>query len=306
MKKYILIVFGAGLIFSGCEKKVDPVDNYEVTVDYRNNGQYGLTSDVELNPKDSITLDFTITSPTDMAFVEVQINGVRVDTFQLGNLADKRTFTKVKGYRVDSSAGKYTYRVLGRDSRAVFMGDGGKELTVTVKPDFYFWSYRILAVPDTVNNTNKCYYSTRDGKTYSKIEGAAVSSTIDFGYYFDISGTNGHTIYALSAPQSQIAFYDISSWTKNATVFKKMPTSINFVTNLRSSGAIKTLIGNNMASGTANKVSGLSLTNSGSTSNSVIGFKTAEGKFGCIQVRFLGGASAAKETNIQIDVKVQI
>ena len=60
----------------------------------------------------------------------------------------------------DSAAGDYTYSVLARDERAIFMGDGGKEFTVTVTPDFNFWSYRILQVPDTTNKINKCYYST--------------------------------------------------------------------------------------------------------------------------------------------------
>lgn len=298
MKKYIVGLFAIVVLLTACQKKVDPVDTYDVKVEYRA-GAKNLTGDITVNPKDSIFLDFTITSPTDMSFVEIQRNGTRLDTFRLS--ADKRSFSLRKGYQVDSSAGDYRYRVLARDSRAVFMGDGGKEFTVTVTPDFDFWSYRILSVPDTTAKTNKCYYSTKDGKTYSYSESAAVSGSIDFGYYYDTATANKHTFYALSSPQPQLSFYDISSWTKNATVFKKMAASVNFVTGLRSAGAINTLIKNNMTSGTAAKVTALST----SAGSNVIGFRTVTGKYGAILVRFISQDSPASGTTIEVDVKVQ-
>jgi len=298
MKKYLIGLFAIVVLFSACKKKVDPVDTYRVQVEYRT-GAKNLTGDISVNPKDSIYLDFTITSPTDMSYVEIQRNGVRIDTFRLST--DKRSFSLRKGYQVDSSAGDYRYRVLARDSRAVFMGDGDKEFTVTVLPDFDFWSYRILAVPDTTAKINKCYYSTRDGKTYSYSEGAAVSGSIDFGYYYDTATANKHTFYALSAAQPQLNFYDLSSWTKNATIFKKMPTSVNFVTNLRSAGAINTLIKGNMTSGTAAKATGITTTNG----NNVIGFRTVTGKYGAILVRFISQDSPASGTVMEVDVKVQ-
>lgn len=308
MKKYITGLLFVTIAFTACQKKVDPIDTFFVTVDYRNSGPKFVTSDVTVNPKDSIYFDFTISSPNPMTYVEIQKNGTRIDTFRL-NSSNNTSFSRVVGYRADSAAGSYTYRVLGRNDRATFMGDGGKEFTVTVAPDFNFWSYRILAVPDTVAKTNKSYYSTVDGKTYSYSEGAAASGTIDFGYYWDTTGRGTpatgddlkHTIYSLSSPQPQLGFYDISSWTKNVTLLKKMPSSVNFVNGLTSAGAIQTLIGGNMASGTAAKVTTVS-TSGGSN---VIGFKTAAGKFGAILIRYLNGDSPAKETQIEVDVKVQ-
>lgn len=309
MKKYIIGLFVLAGCFAACEKKVDPIDTYFVTVDYKSSGAKFLTGDVEVNPKDSIYLDFTITSLDDMAYVEIQKNGVRLDTFRLNNTVDKRKFSFVKGYRADSAAGSYTYRVLARNERAIFMGDGGKEITVTVKPDFNFWSYRIVQVPDSVNKTNNCYYSTTEGKVYSYTTGGANSAKIDFGYYWDTTGRGTasttddlkHTIYSLSAAQPQLGFYDINSWTKNVTLLKKMPTSVNFVTGLTSAGAIQTLIGGNMTSGTAAKVTTVSTTGG----SNVIGFKTAAGKFGAILIRFVNGDSPNKETQIEVDVKVQ-
>ncbi|MFY7839131.1 MAG: hypothetical protein ACOVP7_02595 [Lacibacter sp.] len=311
MKKYLTGIFAAGLLLTACEKKVAPVDEYYVTVEYNKVSAKDLTGDIELNPKDSIYLNFTISSPNDMAYIEIQKNGTRIDTFQLNTPEKRRSFSAIKGYRVDSASGNYTYRVMARSARGIYMGDGGKQLQVTVKPDFYFWSYRILQVPDSVTQTNKCYYSTKDGKIYSYADGPGNSSSIDFGFYWDTTGRGTasttddlkHTLYALNATQSQIAFNDVSqsSWTKNATLLKKMPSSVNFVTNLTSSGAIQTLIGGNMASGTSSKISTVS-TSSGSN---VIGFKTAAGKFGAILIRYVNGDSPSKTTQIEVDVKVQ-
>lgn len=318
MKKYIIGLFVLSMIFTACEKKVDPVDTFYVSVEYKKEFAKDLIGDIEVNPKDSIYLNFTITSLYDMSYVEIQRNGVRIDTFRLSNTADKKTFTGFKKYMVDSTAGSYRYRVVARDNKAVFMGDGGKEFNVTVKPDFDFWSYRILQVPDTVAKTNKCYYSTKDGKIYSYSDGAAVSSSIDFGYFFDTTGrastvtTDDSTncIYALNTAPSRLApvsFYDISSWTKNATLLKKMPNSVNFVTGLTSAGAIQRLIGGNMTSGTSSKVTFVSASAGSVTSavNNVIGFRTAAGKFGAILIRYVKGNSPNKETQIEVDVKVQ-
>lgn len=308
MKKYIIGLFAATAMLAACEKKVDPIDTFNVTVDYRGGGK-SIAGDVEVNPKDSIYLDFTINSQDDMSYVEIQKNGVKIDTFRLNNATNKKSYSLLKGYRADSAAGSYTYRVLARNGAAVFMGDGGKQITVTVKPDFNFWSYRILQVPDTTNKTNKCYYSSVDGKIYSYTDGGANSAKIDFGYYWDTTGRATtstsddlkHCIYALNAAQSQLGYYDISTWTKNATLLKKMPSSVNFVSQLTSGGAIQTLIGGNMTSGTSSKITLISTT----AGSNVIGFKTAAGKFGAMLVRYVNGDSPNATTQIEVDVKVQ-
>lgn len=310
MKKYFFIIATLTLFLASCEKKVEDVGSFDVTVEYRPGTSKYVTSDVTVNPKDSIYFDFKISSPNeDMSYVEIQKNGVRIDTFRMNGFTDKRNFSFVKGYKADSAAGDYSYRVLARNARAVFMGDGGKQLKVTVTPDFNFWSYRILQVPDTTDKTNKTYYSSVDGKTYSYSDGAANSAKIDFGFYWDTTGKAStvttddlkHTIYSLSSAQPQLAYYDISSWTKNVTLLKKMPTSVNFVSGLTSGGAIQTLIGGNMTSGTAAKVTTVSTT----AGSNVIGFKTAAGKFGAILIRYVNGDSPNKTTQIEVDVKVQ-
>jgi hypothetical protein len=288
------------MMLDGCVKKREPIDTYDVKVEFLSTSPKGITQDVTVNPKDSILFDFSVTSAFDMAFIEIQKNGVRIDTFNVP-AGSKNKFSAMKGYRADSIAGDFTYRVLARNSNAVFLGDGDKKIKVTVKPDFDFWSYRILSVPDTVNKTNKCYYSTKDGKVYNYTEAAANSASIDFGYYYDTLAAQKHSFYALSAAQPQLGYYDIASWTKNATVMKKLPSSVNFVSTLTSGGAIQTIVGSNLSSGATTKVS--AITTAGG--NNVIGFRTASGKLGAILVRFISADSPAKGTAIEVDVKVQ-
>lgn len=289
---------------AGCEKKIEPIDSYKVTVDYAAMNTYSVVANKAVNPNDSIQFDFTVTSVEPMTYIEIQKNGVRVDTFRVAD--GKTSFSGSKGYRIDSIPGDYTWRVLARNAQATFLGDGYKQFTLTVTPDFDFWSARLIAVPDTTAKTNACYFSTIDGMMYSYSTIGSNSGKIDFGYYFDTTGMsttsgNGHTFYALSAPQGQIPYYDISSWTKNATIFKKMPTSVNFVSGLTSGGAINTLIKNNMTSGTTASVNKLAT----SAGNNVIGFKTVNGKYGAILVRRIIGNSPARTTQLEIDVKVQ-
>lgn len=302
MNKILTILFAAGIvILAACEKKVDPVDTFFVDVNFKNSGAKYITGNVELNPKDSIYFDVTITSKEDMSFIEIQRNGTRLDTFRLNNATNKKSFSFVKGYRADSIAGDYSYRIMARDDRAIFMGDGGKSIKVTVKPDFEFYSYRVMQVPDTVAKTNNAFFSSKTGQLYSFTTGAANSALIDFGYYYDTTSALKHTIYALNSAQPQLNYYDFTSWTKNATLLKKLPSSVNFVSQLTSGGALQTLVGGNMNSGTASKVTALATT----SGNNVIGFRTADGKFGAILIRYISADNNWKTTTMEIDVKVQ-
>lgn len=299
MKRYIiipvLVIFAAGL-YASCEKKIDPIEEtYSVEVTFNNGGEKYVTSDIEINPKDSIFFDFTVTAAEDMDVIEIQKNGAKIDTFKV-TASTKNVFSGMKKYMADSIPGDYSYRILARNKAGVFMGDGNKLIKVTVKPDFYFWTYRFVYVPDTLAKTNKTYFATAKGQIYSYTEGAANSAAIDFGYYYDTTTANRHTIYALSAAQPQLGFYDISSWTKNATVFRKASSpSFN---NLTSGAALAAAGKTNLSSGTSSKATALAAGN-------LVYFRTAAGKVGCIQINYLEGVSPAKSTFINIDVKVQ-
>lgn len=301
----------AALGLVACKKNTDPVDSNKATVELRNDGSKKyITEDVTVNPKDSIYFDFTISSPVDMAFVSIQKNPVNQTAFLVRDTlsaAQKNSYAAKKAFRADSANGPYVYRIAAHTSNGTYIGH--RDVVVTVSTDFNFYTNRILFAPDTVEKKNKCYYSTRDGKIYNYTEGAAVSGTIDFGYFYDtttviVSGQRvplGHTIYALTA--STFAPYDLTTWTKNATVFKKLTSGTPNPTfaNVLSNGTLVTAGIQQLSSGTTNKVTGLST----SSPHNTVYFKTAAGKIGMISLLWVNGNTAEKTTNVKIDVKVQ-
>lgn len=314
MKRYITGILISAVVLSACEKKVEPIDTFDVTVEYRAGGAKYVTGDVTVNPKDSIYFDFTISSPEPMSYVEIQRNGVRIDTFRL-NSSNNKSFSLVRGYRADSVAGDYTYRVLGRNQRAIFMGDGGKLLKVTVASDYNFYSARVLQMPDTTPKQNQCYYSIQEGKTYSYTEASTKSDKIDFGYYFDTTRVSagspatlqprGHTIYALTNTVAPFAPYDISTWTRNATVFKASTVNFNSIT---SAGAIRTAAVSALTSGTVQRFSQTDRAAaqiSNFLTGQVLVFRTAAGKHGVMNIFFTNNNGPNKDSYIYVDVKVE-
>jgi hypothetical protein len=203
----------------------------------------------------------------------------------------------------------------------VFLGDGKKIVNVFIRPDFNFFSVRQLFVPDSVAQTNKCYYATATGTTYSYSNGAAQSAAIDFGFFYDTTSTKDasknpapkFTFYALS--HSLFTPYDLTAWTKNATMFRT-PASATFAS-LTSAGAIRT------AWGTGKDPAGATATPAGpaaspyryrtsdrtasptNLSGGTILFKTAAGKYGAISVNFLVDSMGRKDSYINLDVKVE-
>jgi hypothetical protein len=312
----VLIMFGAWL--TGCLKKIDILQSNTANVIFANSGSKFITSDVTVNPKDSIFFDFTITSAADMKYVGIQINPLNNSTFVVKDTliaANKNSYSAVKKLAADSAAGIYKYRVVALDAAGVYIGSS--DITVTVTADFTFYSARVLQVPDSTAKTNKCFFSTTNatGQTFSYSDGAANSASIDFGYFYDttkvLAGSpavltdKGHTIYALNAGVP-FAPYDLSSWTKNATLLK-LTTTVTFAS-LTSSGALRTA---GIAALTSGAVTRVSTTDRATASQSshltgaVILFKTVAGKYGAISVNYTNHNGAVHDSFINIDVKVQ-
>lgn len=298
---FLTLVLAAG--FTSCIKKVDPV-SYSLQVSLKSSGTNFVTTDVTVNPKDSVFFDFSVSSVSDMKYISIEKNGTPVSKDTLTGSANRRTFSAVKKFAADSATGVYTYRILARDSAGVFLGD--KNIVVTVSSDFVYYTVRNLFVPDSTAKTSPCYFSTADGKTYSYTTGAANSANIDFGYFYDTTNvtptTNNprHTIYALNA--STFAPYDLTSWTKNATIFKKITTPT--FANITSKGILRTTGITNLASGATTKITSAGTAN-GNLTGVVIIFKTAAGKYGAMNINYTNQNSAAAGTYINIDVKIE-
>jgi hypothetical protein len=309
MKKYIVGITLAMLMLNACTKKVDPIDGSNAIVTLVNAGTGFVTGDVTVNPKDSIFFSFTITSNKTMKYVSIQKNPVNQTAFVVRDTltaANQNSYTITKRLRADSANGTYIYRIVAHDTGGVYIGH--KDLVVTVTPDFYYYTVRVLQVPDTTAKTNTCYMAASTGNVYSYTTGAANSALIDFGFYYDTTGTLTpsttddlkFSLYALSAPQPQLNFYDISAWTKNATIMKKA-TAPTFASIL-SAGGLRSAAITNLTSGATNKVTALSTTVAG---NNLVFFKTAAGKAGCMQINYINGTNGAKDSYANVDVKIE-
>ena len=297
MKKFLIGGILALIIFSACEKKVGPIDTNNANVVLTNGGTNFVTGNVTVNPNDSIFFSFTITSNRDMKYVGIQKNPVNQTAFIVRDTltsANKNSYTAVKRLRADSINGDWIYRIVAHDFAGVYIGH--MDLIVSVKADFNFFSYRFLQVPDTTAKTNTCYMAATTGMVYSYTTGAANSASIDFGFYYDTATANKFSLYALSAPQPQLNYYDITGFTKNATIMKKATTPA--FNTLTSGGALRTAGITNLSSGTTNKITAL-------VAGNLVFFKTVTGKVGCLQVNFVNGSSAAKDSYINVDVKIE-
>ncbi|WP_295119484.1 hypothetical protein [uncultured Chitinophaga sp.] len=303
MKKYLTGAAFIILMFSACEKETDPVDGNYATVTL-GSGEGFVTGDVSVNPGDSIFFNFTITTERPMKFVGIQKNPVNQVGFVVRDTLKTTTssYSVTKRLKADTANGSFLYRIVAHDTAGVYIG--AKDIVITINPDFEYYTYRFLQVPDTTAKTNTCYMSATSGQVFSYTTGAANSALIDFGIMYDTTGTASASttddlkfcLYSLNAPQGQIPFYDISTWTKNTTIMKKA-ASPAFNT-LTSAGALRRAAVTNLASGTTNKVTQLA-------ANNLVFFKTASGKAGCLIVNYANGSDPSKSSYVNVDVKIE-
>jgi len=289
VKACLAVLMAGGLC--GCLKNVDAIDSNIAEVTFNNSGSKFLTTDVTLNPKDSIFFDYVVKCVKNMKYVSIQKNGADVVRDTL-TVAARNQYAAVKKLVADTIPGVYTYSVVAKDTGGTYLGSSAIKVTITA--DFVYYVDRRLSVPDTVAKTNKAYLSLSAGTLFSYSDGAPNSPSIDLGYFYDTTTANKHTIYALTT--SPVSFYDISSWAKNATIFKKVTTPT--FASLTSGGALKTAGTANLASGTAAKITAL-------TAGNVVLFKTAAGKYGAISVNYVSGDSPAATTFMSVDIKIQ-
>lgn len=305
--KIILSLLAVALIaVSSCYKKIDIPNTNTVAVSM-GTGTNFITGDITVNPKDSIIFSYTITSDKDMKYVGIQKNATDNSTFIAGTkdtltAANKNSYTVTKRLAADSANGVYKFRVVALDALGIYLGS--KEFVVTVNADYIYYTVRVLQVPDTTAKVNTCYLAATTGNVYSYSTGSANSAAIDMGFYFDTTGVGTtvttddvkFSVYALSSAQPQLSYYDISSWTKNATIMKKATTPT--FASLTSGGALRSSAVTNLTSGATNKATLLAAGN-------LVFFKTAAGKAGCMQINYVNGTDGSKASFMNVDVKIE-
>ena len=195
------------------------------------------------------------------------------------------------------------------DKQGVYMGDGGKLITIDVVNNINFFNERILRSADTVVKVNSCYLSLSTGEVFSYSQVAAntsLSSKIDFGIYGQFVPpvpATGNTaaipsywryyLYSLSKSPSAFPLYDISTWTKKATLFSNRLTTgaADFI---KVTGS--TTLADLASKVTINQLGPIQVSNSAPSAgapdapigNSYLYFKTPEGKVGALYLSSTG------------------
>lgn len=308
------LIAGVAISLTGCKKNASNIFNMfdDVSVTFKADHPLSIVDYKDINDGDSVYLSFDITSAKeDMAAVCVRREGQESPVLQINlpDNANKRAYTGVYKFKVNR-VGESKYRVYALNKQATYIGDGYKSVSFNVRPNFTLVANRRIFLPDSVSLDLPSYYSIKLGESFSYANGKNVSADLDFGIYRtpatlnDANAIGGYWyhIYSLSASPLFFNKFDISSWTKRATLFSAQAQSDAsvFNNNLVSGSTIQTIVGA--------KTITLKETPRNSAGSikvgSVIYFKTPEGKLGAIHFKQISADYNGK-LYFAINVKVQ-
>ena len=275
------------LLFA-CKKEGDNVFNMfdDVSITYHNNSPYSITGYKEVNDGDSVFIDFTIKSPNrDMYQVWLLETGTENASMKIPITDDsqRREFSHVIKLKADKRAGKTSYRVFPVDKDLVYMGDGHKQVTIDVRPNYTFLTERYAYSPDS-QKVKKCFFSLSTGEAFSYSEGKQNEAKIDFVVDTILvprpNTPNTYEIktvmYALDAPDSPLySFYDLSSWNKRNTVFSTAVNAGTTFTNFKTGSQIRAAA----EKAKPDKKGPIEI-----KTGQLVYFKTHEGKYGALKI----------------------
>ncbi len=295
MRKYLIKVLASitlMLTLMGCKKEFPNVFNmFDVQLTFHQSQPYAVDGDgyKEIDALDSVLIDYTIESPeSDMYQIALFKMGGSSPVLKVpvNDPAQRRIYSgHFKLYAKDLGAGPTSYRIWAYDKDGVYLGDGGKRITIKVTSDMKYFPNRRLYVLDTAQ-VDESYISLADGKTYSYTTGAPHSASIDLASYLRVdttrnsNGTNSYTysnrFYSLSTEPLPFALHDISSWTKRQTLFSA-PVNSNaaFFNNELNTGP-------KIIAAAKAKPPVLKIINAAIAANKLIYFLTPEGQYGVI------------------------
>ncbi|WP_421938483.1 hypothetical protein [Pedobacter sp.] len=288
------LIAGLTLSLTACKKTAPNIYNMfnDVSVTFKADYPLSIVDYKNINDGDSVYLSFNITSAKeDMAAVCVRREGQEAPVLQINlpDNADKRSYTGIYKF-VASRVGESKYRVYALNKQATYIGDGYKSVSFNVIPNFTLIANRRIYLPDSVSQDIASYYSIKLGESFSYANGKNVSADLDFGIYRtpatlnDANAIGGYWyhIYSLSASPLFFNKFDISSWTKRATLFSGQANDAStFNNNLVSGSTIQSVVG----AKTIN-LKETPRTSAGSIKvGSVVYFKTPEGKLGAVHFK---------------------
>jgi hypothetical protein len=277
-------------MFASCKKEAPSIfDMFNVQLTFNQSQPYAVdeNGEIEITTKDSVLIDYTIESPDkDMYMICLYRNGANSPAQKIPITDDgkRRVYSGTfKFLAKDLGAGLSSYRIWSLDKDGVYLGDGYKKVTINVLSDLKYFANRKLFAADTVGKVAPCYLSVNEGNTYSYTTGASNSGNLDFGLYKKVVQSGSNTVnqyflYSLTANPLPFVPYDISSWTKRATLFSA-PTNKDANVN-----TFKTRFNTGPKIEAEAKAVNINLTThpSALAANNFIFFKTPEGKYGVI------------------------
>lgn len=309
INKYAGFAIVMTVIFASCKKETTNIFNMfdDVKVTYHANSPYAVTDFKEVNPGDSVYLEYTIESAgKDMYAVAIFETSAAIPSKIFLNDSQRRSYSGVVKLKMDTRVGKVSYRIWALDKGGVYLGDGYKTITLDVKSDYNYWAGREFEIPDTLEKVNNCYYALSTGELFNYSNGAANSAKIDMGLFRVpvINATTGdlagykYDVYSLASNPLPFTAYDISSWTKRGTKFSAPRTGqASTFLNLRTGEKIRAA--GKSANPTATR------TSTGLVAGSLFYFITPEGKYGAIYVNSIEPTNVKKTVFMNIDVKMQ-
>ena len=289
------------LFSTGCKKDYANIYNMfeDVTVTLHDSSPYSITADTTyVQAGDSVVIDYTIKSTNKGIYtVAVHEAGAAIPFIKIPISKENRySYSDVVRLKMDSKVGRTAYRIYALDSAGIYIGDGDKKFVVEIASDYFYWADRTIFVPDSINKDSKSYFSTTDGQVMSYNEAMSKSDLVDFAYCYSPSG--GHTIYNLSYTPLPFTGYDVSSFTKNATMFYCQNRKGQLSTFQRMTTGKQIY---NVGAKKANKPNPIE----GIEPTYLIYFKTANDKYGAMYVNGINRDSENSGTYMNVDIKVQ-
>ena len=315
------------LFLSACKKEGENIFNMftDVEVTFHDTHPFSITGYKQVNDGDSVIIDYTITSKDkDMyaaCFLEV---GTSSPIKTVLNDSQRKSYSGVIKMKA-TKAGKTSYRIYPLDKVGVYLGDGGKMITIDVLPNVSYFNQRFVRVPDSLTKEGECYVSLSTGElfTYNQVmANPQLSAKIDFGIYRaynpvvrnaqgNITTNANYKYYLYSLSKSPLPFnhFDISSWTKRGTLFSsRLSTGSTLFPKFVSGSTIQDAA----SAATINQLGPVEIavqvinatSNPSPVSNSMLYFKTPEGKYGVLYLSSVG-ANYKTGTYLVFQIKMQ-
>ncbi|MDF2191518.1 hypothetical protein [Paraflavitalea sp. CAU 1676] len=319
MKRYTIrtaaLLFACCALLGACKKEAQNIFNmFDVTLELHNNKESAAKEYNEVNPNDTLVIDFTIHSPNkDMYMICIWRAGQGVPGIKIpiNDPAKRRSYSDAVTIKADQGVGTTTFRVWALDEDGVYLGDGDKMITLSVKTDYKYLPNRSLFLPDTATKKAPSFFSLSKGTSFNYADAAPISADIDFAIYQKFvknpsppaggpDTTLIRCLYTPGADPNPFPLYDLSSWTKRGTLFSApvSGSAANFTSMFKTGVAIETEA----------KKRTINLTHyatfPGIQSGQFIYFKTPEGKYGVMLVHIFT-LTYDDKPYLNVSIKVQ-